>query len=468
VVAGAANTSAVVECASCQKKNAATGPSLSGESVEADKQALLGLLAGDASAHAWTKAVGRLGQHSSESLSATDVARELDSQRTGIAGAPSSSTRDVLIEPHRKQQWEALEPWEKDLWNEFLGAHRDAVDITQSPDELHADAGVRFTMALLISYRYMPEGVREGAKELFTDSTFLTTTMVAITAYLALWLAPEPIFSKASAIISTVGLVAVAGFAAGEIIHLARAIRRLSRDTEKARTMRDIERAAERFGKSFGAASLRVLLALALVHGSKHMPQPPPAPSSGSLALAGAHGGTIATAIPRSATQIKMLADGTVHIIQGGMTSAAMSSASSGGGTTNVGRPEPGEWQPVSETMSPRAKAYQEQVTGRKAGESYVVHGVRFDGYKNGKLIEAKGQGYEDFMSVEGGFLQWFKRGEVALMKQAGRQFLAAEATGVPVEWHVAEERFAELLIERFKKRGWNSLLQVIHTPKSP
>ena len=41
-------------------------------------------------------------------------------------------------------------------------------------------------------------------------------------------------------------------------------------------------------------------------------------------------------------------------------------------------------------------------VTGHDAGESYVVKRVRFDGYRDGKLIEAKGQGYENFMTTEG------------------------------------------------------------------
>jgi len=117
--------------------------------------------------------------------------------------------------------------------------------------------------------------------------------------------------------------------------------------------------------------------------------------------------------------------------------------------------------------MSPEARAYQEQITGHRSSESYVVEGVRFDGYKNGKLLEAKGQGYEDFMAVEGGFQAWFASGEAALMKQAERQFRAAEASGVQVAWHVAEKRFADLLSKRFKGRQWNKILQVVHTPKS-
>ena len=188
-------------------------------------------------------------------------------------------------------------------------------------------------MAFYTSWRYMPEGVRDAAKALVTDPTFVTTTMVAITAYLALWMAPEPIFSKAAAIISTIGLVAVVGFVATEIIDLARAVFRLQSDTKAARTMRDIKRASRRFGKSMGASSLRLLLALAVIKGGKSMPKPPAVPPGPAFAPAG---GPVlvagAVAVPRNAVAIQVLANGTIRTIAGGMTLARVGGSGGGGG----------------------------------------------------------------------------------------------------------------------------------------
>ena len=56
---------------------------------------------------------------------------------------------------------------------------------------------------------------------------------------------------------------------------------------------------------------------------------------------------------------------------------------------------EPGRWSQTKESMSDRAAEYQEQQTGRPARIwEYKVGDVSFDGFKDGKLIEAKGPGY--------------------------------------------------------------------------
>ena len=67
-------------------------------------------------------------------------------------------------------------------------------------------------------------------------------------------------------------------------------------------------------------------------------------------------------------------------------------------GTTNGG---PGVWERVNESKSGRARMYQEAVTGVPSEISYRVNGVKFDGFKNGTLIDAKGPGYERFLYTE-------------------------------------------------------------------
>ncbi|HBH54713.1 MAG TPA: hypothetical protein DDY91_22755, partial [Planctomycetaceae bacterium] len=93
-----------------------------------------------------------------------------------------------------------------------------------------------------------------------------------------------------------------------------------------------------------------------------------------------------------------------------------------------------GQWQSVIESMLERARAYQQQITGR-SGQAYFVDGVKFDGVANGDLIDAKGPGYANFVK-NGWFRHWFN-GADELVEQAQRQVRAAN--GTPIRWHVAE-----------------------------
>jgi hypothetical protein len=122
----------------------------------------------------------------------------------------------------------------------------------------------------------------------------------------------------------------------------------------------------------------------------------------------------------------------------------------------------PGIWRTVNEAMSGRAAAYQSQITGR-AGESYLVNGLKFDGFEAGTLLDAKGPGYATF--VKGGEFRSFFRGQDSLLSQAQRQVTAAQ--GVPVTWHVAESTAADAmraLLSTNRVKG----ITVVHTPVAP
>ncbi|MFJ1309533.1 hemagglutinin repeat-containing protein [Agrobacterium sp. P15N1-A] len=103
-----------------------------------------------------------------------------------------------------------------------------------------------------------------------------------------------------------------------------------------------------------------------------------------------------------------------------------------------------GNWAAVTEAMSPRAQAYQKQITGT-SGQVYVVNGVKFDGVSaNGTLLEAKGPGYAKFVDkTTGNFKSWFS-GADALVDQAQRQSIAAG--GAPITWNVAEPSAAKAI----------------------
>ncbi|HEY6312254.1 MAG TPA: RHS repeat-associated core domain-containing protein [Streptosporangiaceae bacterium] len=98
----------------------------------------------------------------------------------------------------------------------------------------------------------------------------------------------------------------------------------------------------------------------------------------------------------------------------------------------------PGEWGPGKNYGSPRARAYEEYVTGRPVGQSYYVNGVEFDGYSNGTLLDAKGPGYWKMIQAS-----WSEE-PAGLLGTAARQIAAAG--GTPIEWHFAEEEAANFM----------------------
>ncbi|WNG50251.1 hypothetical protein F0U60_43560 [Archangium minus] len=125
----------------------------------------------------------------------------------------------------------------------------------------------------------------------------------------------------------------------------------------------------------------------------------------------------------------------------------------------------PGQWSPVKESMSRRAARYQEQISGRPVNDSYVVRGVRFDGYDKGVLLEAKGPGYANKFTDKLEPKKWFAKGARSIVDQAERQLKATN--GTPIRWHVAESKVAEAirkLLDKAQVRG----IEVVHTPAHP
>jgi Restriction endonuclease fold toxin 5 len=111
----------------------------------------------------------------------------------------------------------------------------------------------------------------------------------------------------------------------------------------------------------------------------------------------------------------------------------------------------PGEWELAYEGWnSARAFAYQEQITGESADLSYSVRGVKFDGYRNGVLQEAKGPGYE-WAVKNGEFISSFK-GAQGILEQGQAQ--AAAANGAPLTWSVAEEPVVAAIQNLFAGNG--------------
>ena len=130
----------------------------------------------------------------------------------------------------------------------------------------------------------------------------------------------------------------------------------------------------------------------------------------------------------------------------------------------------PGQWGPAKESMKPRARRYQEQITGHTADDAYWVGGtstqaggVKFDGFNDGVLLEAKAPGYANKFLDNLKPKVWFeKSGAKALLEQAARQLTAAR--GVSIRWHIAEEKTAEAIRKLFEANNIEGI-EVVFTP---
>ncbi|RKH54748.1 hypothetical protein D7W81_37760 [Corallococcus aberystwythensis] len=126
---------------------------------------------------------------------------------------------------------------------------------------------------------------------------------------------------------------------------------------------------------------------------------------------------------------------------------------------------EPGKWGPAKESMSDRARRYQEQISGHSADEAYWVGDLKFDGFRDGVLLDAKGPGYANKFEEGLAPKPWFKdTGAQGLIDQAFRQTKRVKGMGVRIEWHVAEKRAADAIQELLNRERIDGI-EVIHTP---
>ncbi|MEU9651268.1 RICIN domain-containing protein [Streptomyces sp. NPDC048110] len=102
----------------------------------------------------------------------------------------------------------------------------------------------------------------------------------------------------------------------------------------------------------------------------------------------------------------------------------------------------PGRWMPETENMSQADRAYEQLVTnGVPSGVSYKVPAetpsgfVKFDGYQNGTLIDAKNIHYKDSWINAEGRLKFPTSETTSMVKQV------KAANGTPVVWYMSDEK---------------------------
>jgi len=215
--------------------------------------------------------------------------------------------------------------WEVRMRQEYLSRFGEA--LLPLPQSLEAS---RFCLALRLSPRYMGEGVREAARELFSSPVFLTSVALSVGVYFAAWLAPEPLFTKAFVVALTLRLSLLVG--AMELTHLAQACLRLYQEAEAARTVQELEAAAEHFGRAMGGTALRTLMLVASLGLSKTLPE---VPAGGLRALLNAPRYAMPGGGPslQGATAVTMAADGTIVVagVAAGTAASAVGSACADG-----------------------------------------------------------------------------------------------------------------------------------------
>ncbi|HZI07175.1 MAG TPA: hypothetical protein VEZ71_24365 [Archangium sp.] len=240
-------------------------------------------------------------------------------------------------------------PWEPRLREEFLSQYGPA--LLPVPESLESS---RLSLALKLSTRYMDDGIREAAQELFSAPAFLASVSLSVLVYFAAWMAPEPLFSKAFAAALTVRLSLLVGLS--ELSRVAMACLHLHREAEAATTPQELEAAAERFGKSIGGTGLRVLVVVASLGIPQVLPQVPKG-GLGTLLSPLRHAPAGGPALESIATA-QVVADGTLVVtgVAAGTSAASLcgelaTCAMMSGLSTRYGKPHTRQNPPHNEAI---------------------------------------------------------------------------------------------------------------------
>lgn len=171
----------------------------------------------------------------------------------------------------------------------------------------------------------------------FSSPVFLSSVALSVFVYFSAWLLPEPVFSKAFVATLTLRLALAVGVL--ELNQFARACARLFQEAQAARTVRDLEAVAERFGKVVGGTGLRVLMMVATMGVSKGLPR---VPEGGLGALLRARRFALPGGLTMGsggATTVQMAADGSVIVagVVAGSVASSVGSACSDGAESKDG-----------------------------------------------------------------------------------------------------------------------------------
>lgn len=128
--------------------------------------------------------------------------------------------------------------------------------LTLFDDGPHLKADDKRAIALALAVGPALDGVDAEVRSMLDPTRVLATVSIAITGYMALLLAPEPV-SKGVAAAFTVLMWGYLGF---EFFDLIRAYAQLLEDAARATTFAELREVGERFGRVIGPNSVRILV----------------------------------------------------------------------------------------------------------------------------------------------------------------------------------------------------------------
>lgn len=127
-------------------------------------------------------------------------------------------------------------------------------------DGLGFDEMDRLQVALAFAVDPIWEGVTEELSDTLQPELLYGVVIAGLASYVALLAVPEPVVSKAGALLLTAWTVAYLG--TGPFLTMARASLSLKQATDRATTFAELEVAGARFGKVLGRNGMRVVILL--------------------------------------------------------------------------------------------------------------------------------------------------------------------------------------------------------------
>jgi hypothetical protein len=217
--------------------------------------------------------------------------------------------------------------------------------LTLLDDGPHLQADDKRTIALALAVGPALEGVDAEVRAMLDPTRVLATVSIAITGYMALLLAPEPVSKGVAAAFS----VLMWGYLGWEFFDLIRAYAQLSEEASRASTFAELREAGERFGRVIGPNSVRILVLVgtaavgetaALVSKAPRLP----GFEQASRAVEANTGLRLVDAATGAERVIISVPEGTIRVVLSG-TVVAMAELGGGGRASRVGwRHAPSQW----------------------------------------------------------------------------------------------------------------------------
>jgi hypothetical protein len=143
-------------------------------------------------------------------------------------------------------------------YGHWCGAHEAPGDcLSLLEDGLGLEAPDRLTVALALAYEPLRESIADAVEDTLNPQFFTAVVMTSLASWVALAAAPEPVFTKAAAVLSAVLLAYL-----GEelFLKLVRACFVLKEATARATTFRQLDEAGARFGRVLGTEGARLFI----------------------------------------------------------------------------------------------------------------------------------------------------------------------------------------------------------------